>query len=179
MSEKKCTGFAIYLTGLPSSGKSTLASALREALAPHGITIQILDSDEMRQILTPDPTYSSLERDWFYDVLAFIAYLLTNNNVNVIIAATAPLRTHRQAARSRVHRFVEVYLRCSPKICRTRDPKGLWELADSGEIRNLPGAGAPYEPPESPEICVDTERFSVSEAASLVMDKLKKQGLIM
>jgi adenylylsulfate kinase len=174
MSEKKRPGFAIYLTGLPSSGKSTLAGVLREALASHGIIIQILDSDDMRKILTPNPTYSSLERDWFYDVLAFIASLLTNNSVNVIIAATAPLRTHRKAARSRIHRFVEVYLRCSPKICRARDPKGLWKQADSGKIGNLPGAGAPYEPPESPEIRVDTGRFSVAEVTRLVMDELKE-----
>lgn len=178
MPEKDRQGFAIYLTGLPSSGKTTLAHALREMLSQRGISVQVLDSDEMRRILTPNPTYSSPEREWFYEVLAFIASLLVNNGVNVIIAATAPLQAHRQAARSRIHRFAEVYLHCPPEVCRARDPKGLWKRADAGEIRTLPGAGVPYEPPESPEMRVDTEHLSAQKAASLVIGPLKDKGFI-
>jgi adenylylsulfate kinase len=169
-------GWAIYLTGLPSSGKTTLAHALGEILAGRGIRVQILDSDRMRRILTPDPTYSAAERDWFYEALAFIAGLLTQNGVHVIIAATAPRRAHRVAARSRIDRFAEVYLDCPIDVCRARDPKGLWARAATGEVTDLPGAGAPYEPPESAEASVDTGKLSPRGAARAVAEQLDRQG---
>jgi adenylylsulfate kinase len=125
-------GVAIWLTGLPSSGKSTLAQSLHKLLEEKGVTVQILDSDNVRKVLTPAPTYSEEERDWFYRVLAYIAGLLTENGVNVIIAATAPKREHRQAARERIHLFVEVYLNCPEEVCRERDSKGLWKRAEAG-----------------------------------------------
>lgn len=100
---------------------------------------------EIRSILTPNPTYSPEERDWFYQVFAFIASLLIDNGVNVIIAATAPRNSHRQEARAVIQRFAEVYLSCPIETCRARDPKGLWKQADAGEIQTLPGAGYPYE----------------------------------
>jgi adenylylsulfate kinase len=169
-------GFAIYLTGLPSSGKTTLAHILREMFSQRGINVQLLDSDEMRSILTPNPTYSSRERDWFYEVLSFIAALLVNNGVNVIIAATAPSHIHRQAARLRVHRFAEVYVSCPIEVCRARDPKGLWKQSDAGEIKTLPGAGVPYETPESPEVSVNSGHLSAQEAAGMIFDQLKNKG---
>ena len=166
-------GFAIWLTGLPSSGKSTLADALSYLLAGRGIATQILDSDELRARLTPNPTYSSEERDWFYDVVTFLAELLTRNQVNVLIAATASKRAYRRAARERIVRFAEVYVDCAPQVCRMRDRKGLWERADRGEITALPGAGAPYEPPESPEVYVNTVRDSPEEAARQILEQLE------
>jgi adenylylsulfate kinase len=174
MSVRTRTGFAVYLTGLPSSGKTTLAHAFVDMLAQRDISAQVMDSDEMRRILTPNATYSPQERDWFYDVLAFVASLLVKNGVNVIIAATAPLQAHREAARRRICCFAEVYVNCPAEICRARDPKGLWERADTEGIRTLPGVGVPYEHPTSPEISVDTGRHSAQEAASLVRDQLEK-----
>ncbi|MGD9047534.1 MAG: adenylyl-sulfate kinase [Anaerolineae bacterium] len=165
-------GFAIWLTGLPSSGKTTLAHALRRLLAERGIGVQILDSDELRRRLTPVPAYSGGERDWFYDVVTFLAGLLTDNGVNILIAATAPRRAYREAARDRLARFAEVYVHCSPEVCQARDPKGLWARADRGEIATLPGAGVPYEPPEYPEVRVDTAHLSIEEAARRILDEL-------
>jgi adenylylsulfate kinase len=176
MSEGIQPGFAIWLTGLPSSGKTTLAHALGHLLIERGIAVQVLDSDDLRQKLTPNPTYSSEERDWFYDVVTFLAGLLTDNGINVLIAATASRRAYRQAARDRITRFAEVYVDCSPEVCRARDPKGLWKRADKGEIRTLPGAGEPYEPPQSPEVHVDTTRLSVEEAARHIVAQLDAQG---
>ncbi|MFN2243769.1 MAG: adenylyl-sulfate kinase, partial [Anaerolineae bacterium] len=117
-------GFALWLTGLPSSGKTTLAHALRRLLAERGIAVQILDSDELRRRLTPNPTYSAEERDWFYNIVTFLAELLTANGVNVLIAATASRQAYRQAARERIARLAEVYVECPPDVCRARDPKG-------------------------------------------------------
>jgi adenylylsulfate kinase len=175
MANKIRPGFAIWLTGLPSSGKTTLAKALSHFLMERGISVQVLDSDDLRRRLTPNPTYSSAERDWFYNVIIFLAGLLTDNGVNVLIAATAPRRAYRDAARSRIDRFAEVYVDCSSEVCRERDPKGLWKSADKGEITLLPGAGTAYEPPESPDIRVDTTCLSIEESAHRILQQLDQQ----
>jgi adenylylsulfate kinase len=169
-------GFAVWLTGLPSSGKTALACALSHLLAERGIAVQLLDSDDLRCKLTPKPTYSDEERSWFYDTVTFLSGLLTDNGVNILIAATAPRRAHREAARDRIARFAEVYVACSPEMCRARDPKGLWERADKGEIATLPGAGVPYEPPEYPEVRVDTAHLSIEESARLILGQLDEQA---
>jgi adenylylsulfate kinase len=176
MSNQIEPGFAIWLTGLPSSGKTTLAHLLRRLLAERGIATQVLDSDGLRRRLTPEPTYSAQERDWFYDVITFLAELLTASGVNVLIAATASRRAYRQAAREQVVRLAEVYVDCPPEVCRTRDHKGLWERADQGKITTLPGAGAPYEPPESPEVHVDAGRTPPDESARQILRQLDAQG---
>jgi adenylylsulfate kinase len=175
MSSKSPPGFAIWLTGLPSAGKTTVARVLARLLSETGIPAQLIDSDELREKLTPHPTYSDEEREWFYGLIVFLAGLLTDNGVNVLIAATGPRRAYRDAARSRIRRFVEVYLTCSPDVCRSRDPKGLWRGAEEGKITALPGAGISYEPPESPEILVDTARLSAEEAAKEILHRLHEQ----
>jgi adenylylsulfate kinase len=169
-------GFAIWLTGLPSSGKTTIAKALKNLLLERDITAQVLDSDDLRQRLTPHPTYSPEERTWFYDLVTFLAELLTDNGVNVIIAATASRRAYRQAARACIKRFAEVYVDCSPEVCRARDSKGLWKKADKGEIGFLPGVGESFEPPESPEVRLDTAGLSIDAAAHHILYELDKKG---
>jgi adenylylsulfate kinase len=171
-------GFAIWLTGLPSSGKTTLAHALRCLLHERGIAVQILDSDDLRRRLTPRPTYSPEERDWFYEIITFLAELLTANGVNVLIAATAPRQAYRQTAREQIARFAEAYVECPPRVCRARDPKGLWERANRGEITNLPGAGAAYEAPDAPEVRVDTACQSTEAAAHHILKYLDDRGFL-
>ena len=168
-------GFALWLTGLPSSGKTTLAHALSGLLRERGIAVQILDSDELRCRLTPNPVYSAEERDWFYNTVTFLAELLTANGVNVLIAATASRRAFRQRARECIARFAEVYVACLPEVCRARDPKSLWERADRGEITSLPGVGAVYEAPRAPEATVDTDRHSPQAAAHHILRQLDEQ----
>lgn len=168
MTAPPAPGFALWLTGLPSSGKSTLARALAGRLRAAGVVVQVLDSDELRKVLTPEPTYTTEERDWFYATLLFIAGLLVENGVNVILAATASRRRYRERARSRLPQFAEIFVYCPVAVCRERDPKGLWAQATQGEIDNLPGAGASYEPPLAPEIRVDTAELSVEETVDLI-----------
>jgi adenylylsulfate kinase len=175
MSQEVKAGFALWLTGLPASGKSSLAQALRRLLLERVAVVQILDSDELRHKLTPQPTYSPAERDWFYEMIVFLAELLTRDGVHVLIAATAPCRAYREAARARIDHFVEVYVDCPPAVCRARDQKGLWLRADKGEITTLPGVGVPYEPPETPEVRVNTAHLSVEAAARQVMEQLERR----
>ncbi len=145
-------GTVIWITGLPASGKSTLAVRLKERLDRLGRAAVVLDGDAVRQALVPPPGYTAEERDAFYQAMARLAALLARQGVHVLVAATAPLRAHRAAARALASRFVEVFVDVSPEECARRDPKGLWARARAGEAPTLPGAGAPYEPPLTPEV---------------------------
>lgn len=169
-------GFAIWFTGLPATGKTTLAHTVQLQLAAHGIYSILLDSDRLRQIFTPNPTYSDQERDRFYGILVELAVGLTEDGYNVMIAATGNLRSYRDAARSQIARFAEVYLHCSLATLRQRDSKGIYAAAQADPENRLPGLGSRYEPPLHPEVTVDTERNSPADAAALVINQLA--GLI-
>ncbi|MEA3346441.1 MAG: adenylyl-sulfate kinase [Chloroflexota bacterium] len=171
-------GFAIWLTGLPSSGKSSLAAALREELAGLDVGVQILDSDEMRKVLTPQPTYSHEERDWFYGVMVYIGHLLTDNGANVIFAATANKRCHRAWAREAIEKFVEVHVKCPLETCMSRDHKGVYAKALAGEATTVPGLQDPYEPPKSPEVVVETDNQSPQECARQIVARLEELTLL-
>jgi adenylylsulfate kinase len=176
MSAHSQPGFAIWLTGLPSSGKSTVARALQQLLAGQGIASRVLDSDDLRRRLTPDPTYTPHERDAFYQAVIVLARRLTAQGTHVLIAATAARRAYRRTARQCIPRFAEVFVDCPPHVCRQRDPKGLWRRADAGEITTLPGAGVPYEPPVSPEVRIATAEATPEESARHILQRLTAQG---
>jgi adenylylsulfate kinase len=177
MNDDAPDGFAVWFTGLPASGKTTLARALQRRLADDGIRTQLLDSDALRERLVPEPTFTEAERDRFYDLVSFLAALLTRNGVNVLIAATAQKRAYRRAARTEIERFCEVYIVCSPTVCRRRDPKGLWAKADQGQIQNLPGADAVYEVPTAPDVVIQNDTLTVEAATALLYDELAALGL--
>lgn len=168
-------GFALWLTGPPAAGKSTLAEAVADHLRQEGLRVQVLDSDLLRTILTPEPTYQQAERDWFYGVMIYIGQLLTQNGVNVLFAATASRRTYREQARALIPRFAEVYVHCSIACLKARDPKGLYAKAAAGEISNVPGVDEPYEPPERPAVTIDTEHQSVAEGAAAILTYLERE----
>lgn len=167
-------GWVMWITGLPSSGKSTIARGLVERLRKLGIRVEALESDELRRVLTPNPSYSEEERLWFYGVLVYIAGLLAKNGVNVIIDATGNRRIYRDLARRRFKRFVEVYARCPIETCMKRDVKGLYRRALEGSLKTLPGLQTPYEEPTNPEIIVDTDRLRPEEAVEAVLEGLKR-----
>jgi adenylyl-sulfate kinase len=162
-------GWAIWLTGLPAAGKTTLAQGLRNRLCELGIATALLDTDELRPILAPGAAYSATERDEFYLRLVRLAGLLTRDGVNVVIAATGNRRAHRECAARVLAPFAEVWVRCPLELCRERDPKGLYAAAATGAITDLPGAGAAYEPPLAPAATVDTDRQSVAEAVEAIL----------
>jgi adenylylsulfate kinase len=132
----------------------------------------IIDSDELRAILTPSPRYDDAERDWFYGVIADLAAWLTGSGVHVIIAATAHRRAYRDAARARIARFAEVEVRCPPDVLRQRDPKRLYEWAARGEVRDVPGVDLPYESAPAPELVIHTAHESPATGAHRILDRL-------
>lgn len=170
--------FAIWLTGLPASGKTTIAIKLVNLLKAQDIKIQILDSDELREVLTPQPDYSEGERNWFYNTMVYIGRLLTQNCVNVVFAATAHKQSYREKARQSIEKFMEVYVRCSLETCMFRDEKGIYQKALSGQATTVPGLQVPYEPPEEPELMVDTEQQTPEDCAREIMFQLEELSFL-
>jgi len=168
------SGWAIWITGLPSSGKSTISRLLAKKLEEKGIRAQVLESDELRRVLTPRPKYTEEERDWFYHVMAWIGWLLVKNGTNVIFDATANKRAYRERARQLIgpERFAEVYVRCPLEVCMARDVKGIYKLALEGKASTVPGLQVPYEEPLDPAVVVDTSVMGPEECVELIMRKI-------
>jgi len=151
--------FALWITGLPASGKSTITAAVVEILNKRDLFPVVLESDRMRKILTPEPTYGNEERDRFYHQLTAIGEMIFRSGVPVIFDATANKRIYRDRARVALGRFAEVYVNSPLDICRARDPKGIYAAAKTGEAAAVPGVQATYEPPDKPELVVDGTRL--------------------
>ncbi len=166
-------GFAIWMTGLPASGKSTITRELMNKLKARGIPAVVLESDEMRRILTPDATYSPDERDRFYRMMVQIGDLLVRSKVNVIFDATANKREYRNHARALITGFLEVYVQCPLEVCMKRDPKGIYGRAAAGNAGFVPGMQVPYEPPLNPEVTLDGQA-SPESAADTILDAMKR-----
>jgi adenylylsulfate kinase len=145
-------GAVVWFTGLPSSGKSTLARAVQERLAAAGRSAALLDGDEVRDAMVPRPGYSAAEREAFYASLARLAALLARQGLVVLVAATAHRRVFREEARGLAPRFAEVFLDVPEEACRARDAKGLYAKAAAGDAASLPGAGIAYERPLAPDV---------------------------
>jgi len=165
-------GWAVWLTGLPSSGKSTIAKALARRLEELSVRVQILETDELRKVLTPNPRYTEEERDFFYNAMVYIGTLLVKNGVNVIFDATANRRRYRDRARKQIRRFAEVYVKCPLKVCMERDVKGIYKAALEGRAKTVPGLQAPYEEPLNPEVVVETDRMTVEECVERILREL-------
>lgn len=157
------SGVVVWFTGLPSSGKSTLAEAVRRHLLAAGRACALLDGDDVRAALVPTPGHDEADRAAFYGTLARLAALLAHQRLVVLVAATAHHRSYRAEARRLAPRFVEVYLDVPLTTCQARDAKGLYARAAAGELSQLPGAGAAYEPPEAPDVVAR----GVEDAASI------------
>ena len=160
--------FAIWITGLPASGKSTIAAALQEQLRARGIQAALLESDVLRKVLTPNPRYDDSERDRFYQQMADLGALLTQQGVPVIFDATANRRAYRDRARRAIPHFLEVFVDCPLSTCMARDPKGIYRNA-AGQV---PGLRVPYEPPLAPDLTIHAASEPPQSAARLILQKL-------
>lgn len=166
------SAFAVWITGLPSSGKSTLSNALEDQLAARGVNVAVLESDALRRIFTPNPAYTEEERDVFYQAIAHVGKLLVDHGVSVIFDATANRRRYRDRARQWISCFLEVYVDCPLAECIERDAKGIYKRAREGITSTVPGVQAIYEPPEHPDIVVPSNREDPASGATRVIAKL-------
>ena len=171
-------GFVVWLTGLPGSGKTTIARRLAEELRRRGRNVERLDGDEVRKWLSPKEGFSREDRELHLRRVAYVCKLLARNGVAVIASFVSPYRSVRDLAKRTVGDFVEVYVRCSLETCMRRDPKGLYKKALKGEITNMTGLQDPYEEPLNPEVVVDTEKESLEECVDKILNKLRELGYL-
>jgi adenylylsulfate kinase len=174
----KAQAFAVWITGLPASGKSTLAQALAERLTTFGIKPALLESDVLRPIFTPHAPYQEEDRDTFYHQLAYVGALLTRHGVPVVFDATANRRRYRDRAREWIPNFLEVHVECPLEICKARDPKGLYRKAEMGTATAVPGLQVPYELPDHPEVVVRGHAESPEDAVSRIIVALQAKELL-
>jgi len=168
---------ALWFTGLPASGKSTLARLVAQALLARGERVEVLDGDDIRRHLSHGLGFSRADREENLRRIAFVADLLSRNGVHAITAAISPFRAVRDEVRLRLgDRFVEVYLDAPVEVCAKRDPKGLYARAFSGEIENFTGVSDPYEPPLQPELTLHTAVESPQQSAARVLAYLDELG---
>lgn len=165
--------FAIWITGLPASGKSTIVRALKPQLEASGMIVEVLESDEVRRVLTPEATYAQAERDLFYRALALMGAKLVAHGVTVIFDATATKRVYRDCARNLIPRFIEVAVDCPLATCMQRDYKGTYQRGQRGESSTVPGLQESYEAPLHPDLTIDTTQLSANDAAGKVLDLVK------
>jgi adenylylsulfate kinase len=166
-------GFVIWLSGLPGSGKTTIAKFLENELRSQGLQVETLDGDEVRRSLSPELGFSKLDRNVHAMRVAYISLLLSRNGVITIVALISPFRSIRDSARKVIGRFVEVWVKCSVETCSKRDPKGLYKLAQQGKLSNFTGIQDPYESPINPEITIDTEHESPDVCGKKIIAALK------
>ena len=176
----KQRGATIWLTGLSASGKSTLAVATEAALVERGHLAYVLDGDNVRHGLNRNLGFSPDDRTENIRRIGEVARLFTETGVIVFTSFISPYRADRDAARALFDGgdFIEVHLDASVETCESRDPKGLYKKARAGEIPEFTGVSAPYEPPENPELVLDTGSLSVDQSVSRIIEYLGEKGYL-
>lgn len=171
-------GFVLWLTGLPCSGKTTVADGVAEELKKLNLKVERLDGDIVRKGLTKDLGFSKEDRDSNVERVTFVARLLSRNGVATIVSFVSPYREKRRQCREETTNFIEVYVKCPVEVCKQRDTKGMYARALCGEIKDFTGVDDPYEEPLSPEIILETDKESVEESVKKAIKKLKELNLI-
>jgi adenylylsulfate kinase len=166
-------GFTLWFTGLPCSGKSTLARRIEEVLLERGVNVEVLDGDEVRENLSKGLTFSKEDRDINIRRIGWVCRLLSRNGAVAISAAISPYKSIRQEVRDMHENFVEVYVKTPIELCKERDVKGMYKLAAEGKIKNFTGVDDPYEEPDNPEIVVETDKESEEESANKILRTLE------
>ncbi|MBI2945371.1 MAG: adenylyl-sulfate kinase [Candidatus Wallbacteria bacterium] len=171
-------GFTLWMTGLPCSGKSTLASALAPRLRELGKNVEVLDGDVVRTHLSKGLGFSREDRDTNIRRIGFVCHLLSRNGVVAIGAAISPYREVRAELRAMIPDFVELYVKAPLEECIRRDVKGMYARALAGELKEFTGISDPYEEPAVPEIVVETGRMGVDESVEHVLAELARRERI-
>ena len=164
----------VVITGLSGSGKSTIATAVEQALVDRGVSAYVLDGDNVRFGLNRDLGFTDADRVENIRRVGEVAKLMTEAGLIVLTAFISPFRAERRTVREMfdADEFIEVHVDAPLDVAEARDPKGLYAKARAGELANFTGVDSPYEPPEAPEIRIDTTRTTAEAAASLIVERL-------
>ncbi|EDY52456.1 adenylylsulfate kinase [Streptomyces clavuligerus] len=180
--ETHVTGATIWLTGLPSAGKTTIARALAERLAAEGRRTEVLDGDEIREFLSAGLGFDRRDRDTNVQRIGFVAELLASHGVLVLVPVIAPYADSRESVRERHAAegtpYVEVHVATPVEVCSERDVKGLYARQAAGEISGLTGVDDPYEAPVSPDLRIESQDQSVEESAGALYALLAERGVL-
>jgi adenylylsulfate kinase len=170
----------VWFTGLPSSGKSTIASEVEHQLYNRGIRTYLLDGDNVRHGLNSNLGFSPEDREENIRRIGEVAKLFVDAGMITFVAFISPYRKDREKARKLLEdgEFIEVYVKCPVEVCEQRDPKGLYQKAKQGEIKEFTGVSAPYEEPLDPEIVLETDKLAVEESVKKLMEFLEERRMI-
>ena len=171
-------GFTLWFTGLSGSGKSTNCYRVYVELRSRGLSVELLDGDIIRTNFSQGLGFSQRDRDINVKRIGFVSYLLNKNGIHTIVAAISPYRETRRINRALLSNYIEVFCDCPLETLHARDPKGLYAKAMAGEIANFTGVSDPYEPPEAPEIVLQTGAESEDVSFHKVMDFLESNAYV-
>jgi adenylyl-sulfate kinase len=180
LSNKK--GFTLWLTGLSGAGKTTLAGLIATKLRARGVSVEVLDGDEVRTNLSKGLGFSKEDRDINIRRIGYVCRLLSRNGVATLSAAISPYGGIRDEVRRGVEQdgaaFIEVFVKCPIAVLAERDVKGLYKKALAGELKGFTGVSDPYEEPLVPDVVVETDRESVDFSVNKILQHLEKGKLV-
>jgi adenylylsulfate kinase len=173
-------GAVIWFTGLSASGKSTIAHIVEKQLHERGCSTYVLDGDNVRHGLCADLTFCPEDRAENIRRIGEMVRLFVDAGIIVLTAFISPYRQDRQQVRSLLSdgQFLEIHVDCPPEICATRDQKGIYQKAQAGIIKEFTGISAPYEPPENPELVIQSHEEDAKAAAKKVVELIEKCGVV-
>ncbi|MFH8289537.1 adenylyl-sulfate kinase [Streptomyces sp. NPDC018059] len=180
--ENHVSGATVWLTGLPSAGKTTIAYELAGRLREEGRRVEVLDGDEIREFLSAGLGFSREDRHTNVQRIGYVAELLARNGVLALVPVIAPFADSREAVRKRHQAngtaYVEVHVATPVEVCSVRDVKGLYAKQAAGEISGLTGVDDPYEEPVSPDLRIESQDQTVRESAAALHALLTERGVL-
>jgi len=175
-------GFTLWFTGLSGAGKTTLARVVDQELRTRGVSVEVLDGDEIRTNLSKGLGFSKEDRDTNIRRIGYVCRLLSRNGVAAISAAISPYREVRDEVRRMIEgdgaAFIEVFVKCPIEVLAERDVKGLYKKALAGELTSFTGVSDPYEEPIAPEVLIESNREAVEFSATKIVRELERRELL-